>query len=30
MDNMNIAGKIKLIGETKTVGSGFVKETLWS
>lgn len=25
MDNMNIAGKIKLIGETKTLGSGFRK-----
>ena len=25
MDNMNIAGKIKLIGETKTMGSGFRK-----
>lgn len=25
MDNMNITGKIKLIGETKTLGNGFRK-----
>lgn len=28
MDNMNIAGKIKLIGETKVVGNGFKKRDL--
>jgi translation initiation factor IF-3 len=28
MSNMNIAGKIKLIGETKVVGSGFKKRDL--
>lgn len=28
MDSMNISGKIKLIGETKVVGSGFRKRDL--
>ena len=28
MDNMNIKGKIKVIGETKVVGSGFRKRDL--
>jgi len=28
MSNMNIAGKIKLIGETKVVGNGFKKRDL--
>lgn len=28
MDNMNITGQIKLIGETKTLGSGFRKRDL--
>ena len=28
MDNMNIKGKIKVIGQTKTFGSGFTKRDL--